>query len=257
MKICLVMLLFVVDAFAQSLGEPFWLVRLIRAPSAGPSFDASAIDQHRAAQVQSEVVGASSITGAAEVWLIEVHRSFTSIEATDRALAGVARSGGGGRDPESIFVRGTTMIGLFRNGLSYRAQEAIKAMPLARYLQISVYHTRPGTEHDFAELIKLRKIGLDSINLDKPELGYQIISGGGTGMYVFISPIASLAAVDNGFARLPVYTESFAQAGARAAKQIAYEADVNREHLLFRLEPRLSLVSDAFAGADPEFWRAR
>jgi hypothetical protein len=31
--------------------------------------------------------------------------------------------------------------------------------------------------------------------------------------------------------------------------------ELNREHLLFRVEPRISYVSDDFAEADPEFWR--
>ena len=45
------------------------------------------------------------------------------------------------------------------------------------------------------------------------------------------------------------------------AENIAAEAmktgGLTREHLLFRVEPSLSWVSDDFASADPEFWHGK
>jgi len=35
------------------------------------------------------------------------------------------------------------------------------------------------------------------------------------------------------------------------------EIDIGREHLLFRVDPRLSYVSDDFAAIDQAFWRAK
>ncbi len=43
------------------------------------------------------------------------------------------------------------------------------------------------------------------------------------------------------------------QGGAEDQRRL----ELNREHLLLRVEPRLSHVSDDFAEADPEFWRGK
>ena len=35
------------------------------------------------------------------------------------------------------------------------------------------------------------------------------------------------------------------------------DAEIGREHLLFRVDPQVSYVSPAFAGDDAEFWNPR
>ena len=56
-------------------------------------------------------------------------------------------------------------------------------------------------------------------------------------------------------AETPVYAEAIAEARAKTAGQVSAECEISREHLLFRVEPRLSYVSDGFAAGDPQFWR--
>jgi hypothetical protein len=38
---------------------------------------------------------------------------------------------------------------------------------------------------------------------------------------------------------------------------VSADGEISREHLLFRVEPRMSYVSDDFAEADRQFWRAK
>jgi hypothetical protein len=45
-------------------------------------------------------------------------------------------------------------------------------------------------------------------------------------------------------------------ARAQAAPKAA-DIELSREHLLFRVEPRLSYVSDDFAAGDQAFWRGK
>jgi len=97
------------------------------------------------------------------------------------------------------------MIGLYRPGLSYRPDEADKGLPKARYLLISIYRSRPGQDSAFAELVKLRRAHYDSINLDRPEVCYQVMSGAPSGTFVFLTPLNSLKSMDDGLARTPAY----------------------------------------------------
>jgi hypothetical protein len=93
--------------------------------------------------------------------------------------------------------------------------------------------------------------------MDRPVIAYQVISGAPSGTYIFVSPLATLKTLDDGIARLPVYAETMAEAGADAGRKLAAETELTRESRLFRLDPRISYVSDEFASADAGFWRGR
>jgi hypothetical protein len=56
---------------------------------------------------------------------------------------------------------------------------------------------------------------------------------------------------------MPANPEGITSHRSKESRQIQWEADVTREHMLFRVSPRLSHVSDSFAGSDPDFWRSR
>jgi hypothetical protein len=127
----------------------------------------------------------------------------------------------------------------------------------ARYFQVSLYRIRPGTEAEFGELIRLRRATADAVNLDRPDLVYQVISGAPAGTFVFLSPIVSLRNFDDGVNPVPVVAEGLANARAKDGSRISSDVEMSREHLLFRVEPRISYVSNEFADADPEFWRGR
>jgi hypothetical protein len=247
-KYLLILVCLAASAGAQYPGEPFTLIRMIRKAS-GPTVDLGVIEAHRAARTPVDVLGMKSITGPHQVWLIEAHGSFASVENVDRALTAVPVAA----SPDDAFAP-ATLIGLLRPGLSYRPEDAIKALPSARYYQISIFRTRPGTAVDFAEVMQIRNAALDRVNADRPELGYQILSGTTSGTYVFLSPMASLKAVDDSLARRPVQGDGPAR---QASSKITSEADITREQFLFRVDPRISYVSESFAAASPEFWHGR
>jgi hypothetical protein len=122
---------------------------------------------------------------------------------------------------------------------------------------VSVFRIRPGTEGEFGDVLRLRRATADAINLDRPDLAFQVMSGAPAGTFVFLSPIATLRSMDEGVNPVPVYAESVANARKTEGKQITAEVEVSREHLLFRVEPRISYVADDFAQVDPEFWRGK
>ena len=103
----------------------------------------------------------------------------------------------------------------------------------------------------------MRRATADVINLDRPELAYQVFSGAPAGTFVFIAPIISLRNFDDGRNPVPVFAEGLASARAKDGSKIASDTEISREHLLFRVEPRISYVSSEFADADPEFWRGK
>lgn len=231
----------------QSYGDSFTLIRLLRRPSGG-GVNTDMIKTHRNARVPVDVIGLRSITGVQQSWLVEAHGSFASIEATDAALTAVGGTG------DSADAGYPTLVGLLRPGLSYRPVDAMKALSLARYFQVTIFRTRPGTSYEFAEVMRMRNAAQDYINLDRPEIGYQIISGAESGTYVFLAPMQSLSAIDNAITATWGRTDVAAHAARQASNKAAGEADIWREQLLFRVEPRMSFVSETFGAGSPEFW---
>jgi len=161
-----------------------------------------------------------------------------------------------GQPQEDLLSLPRTMIALYQREWSYRPDEAIRLLPKARYVGVTIQRIRVGLEGDFDELVQLRKLTNESINLNRPELAYRVVSGAPVGMYVVLAPLTSLRALDEGVADVPAFAAPVADASAKAAPKAA-ELEIGREHLLFRLEPRLSYVSDDFAANDEAFWRGK
>ena len=97
----------------------------------------------------------------------------------------------------------------------------------------------------------------DVINLDRPDLAYHVISGAPSGTILFLAPLQTLRNLDDGINPVPVFAEGLAAARVKDGSRIAAETEISREHLLFRVEPRISYVSSDFADVDPEFWRGK
>jgi hypothetical protein len=244
-------------AAAQSLTDPPPIVQLVRKPGTG----GASLKPYANAGAAINVVGMASVTGLPETWLVEGHYSFASVEDLDQRIGALApvRAFSDASDPlqDDVLAPSRTMLALYRPNWSYRPDQAIRLFPRARYFQISLYRIRPGTEAEFGELIRLRRATADVINLDRPDLAYQVISGAPAGTFVFLSPIASLRNFDDGVNSVPVFAEGLANAKAREGSKIASDTEISREHLLFRVEPRISYVSNDFADVDLDFWRGK
>jgi hypothetical protein len=247
MKTILLVGVFVAGAFAQNWTEPPPLIQLHRRTGTASSM----IRRYADATAAVNVVGMTSITGQTESWLVAMHDSFRSIEDVDKTVHPPPSLNGADevleQSSEEALPASRSMIASYRPAWSYRPDQAVQMLRKARYCQLSIYRIRPGTEADFAELVKSRSALFDSINLDRPEIAYHVISGAPSETFLFLAPLASLKTLDEGLER----THAEGRAAAVKAREFT------REHLLFRIEPAMSWVSDDFASADPEFWRGK
>jgi hypothetical protein len=218
------------------------------------------VKPYAAAKAAVDAIGMSSATGTPQTWTIEVHNNFASIEDLDKAifpltLAPGARDGYG-QPQEDLLTPPRTMIALYEAEWSYRPDDAVRLLPKARYMEVTIHRIRQGLEIDFEHLVHLRKLTNESVNLNRPELAYRVFSGAPVGVYLVIAPLANLRAMDDGVADVPAFAAGVVDERAKTAPKQA-ELEIAREHLLFRVEPRLSYVSDDFAASDAGFWRGK
>ena len=252
MTIMLILLILGCWPTTQLLADPPELLRVIR-----NVHDVEPSRPYADAKTAVNVLGMRAVSGPDEAWLMEMHDSFASIEEVDQALASarpVGNSNASANLPsDDLLAPARLLIALYRPGLSYRPDEAAKNLPKAHYLLVSIYRIRPGNEAAFSEIVKLRRARSDSINLDRPELAYEVVTGAMSGTYLFVAPFPTLKTLDDGLARTPAYAE-----GVRdASKKATAETEISLERLLLRIEPGLSYVSDDFASSDPEFWNPK
>jgi hypothetical protein len=243
-KIILLTGLLAIAAAAQ----PQNIIRVVRNGNTGSYYQA----QNNDPKAVVTVLGMSATAGLGENWLIEFHDSFGDLEVLENALGPISASiSGGPPQADELLPSSKALIAIYRPGLSYRADQGVQSFPRTRYFDIAIYRIRLGTEADFGKFLKLRGFGQDSINLDKPEIAYQVVSGAPAGTYIVLTPLPSLRVMDDARATTPAY----AQADIDTARKIAADLQLVREHLWFRVDPRLSFVSDQFAADDSTFWR--
>jgi hypothetical protein len=139
------------------------------------------------------------------------------------------------------------MIAFYRDGWGYQPEDAIRMLPRARYFYVTIYRMRPDSDQDMENMMLARRRRLDAINVSQPDLVYHVISGASSGLYLVLAPMTSLRTMDDRLSKLPLEMQP------RQAPQ----TEVGRESLLFRIDPRLSYVSDDFAAADRAFWRGK
>jgi hypothetical protein len=248
MRIHLLVLTLAISAFAQSPADPAPFLQLTRVPNGSKT-----VRPYQSAKAAIDVVGMTSMTGLPETWLVEGHQTFGSIEDLDTALHAVAPTGPanefGEPQPDELLGAPRTIIAIYQPKFSYRPGEANRNLSKSRYFRISIYRAKPGSVDLMEMVASARRKEYDDVNLDRAELAYRVISGAPVGTYFVLAPLTSLRQIDEGILRLPSYAEPVS---GQASNQY-----VGSEHLLFRIDPRLSYVSADFAGADAAFWNPR
>lgn len=237
-------------AGAQTPSEPPQLLRVIR--SAATRLNARPYADARAPVT---VLAMAPLSGPSETWLIELHDSFASIEAVDKALAGSSSDAGAptGLTSDDVLTPSRALIALYRPGWSYLPEDAMRLLPKSHYLQVSIFRNRSGEDAAFSELVRSRKASLESINLDRPDMAYEVISGAPSGTYFLVAPLTSLRVLDDGLAARIAHVDRVTDAGTKRPPI----PDISREHLLFRIDPRASRVPDDFVSTDPGFWTGK
>jgi hypothetical protein len=252
MRTILLALTLAATAAAQGPSDPPPFLQITRVPNGSKSGR-----NYAGARAGIDVIGLSSVTGVPETWFLEPHLTFASIEALDRALQSAATPSPAnqfGEEQDELLGSPRTLIAAYVPGSGYRPGETMRALPKARYFRMSIYRTRPGQENIIGKLGDARRAIYDNVNLDRPDVIYRVISGAPVGTFLVIAPLPSLTSIDDGMQRLPSYAEPFSTAESGISAQLA-DSVIGREHLLFRVDPRLSFVSSDFAGEDVAFWK--
>lgn len=142
----------------------------------------------------------------------------------------------------------------FNEEMSLRPRGDLSHM---RYMEVSLYHVKPGHFHEWQELVKLVKAAYEK---GVPEAHWGVFEeryGGDGGSYLVLHAVTSLAELDKGEQDSKQFMAAMGEDGMKKLGELESTAVESSQHQLFAFNPRMSYIYDEWAKADPDFWKPK
>ncbi len=142
---------------------------------------------------------------------------------------------------------------VFNEELSLRPRPDLSPM---RYLDISVYHVRPGHNKDWTDLVKMVKNAYEKAVADAHWGVFAQYYGGEGGTYLVLTARKSLTEVDRSFLDSKQFRAAMGEDGMKKLDELAAVTIESSLHNLFAFNPRMSYVADEWIKND-DFWKPK
>jgi hypothetical protein len=127
----------------------------------------------------------------------------------------------------------------------------------ARYMEISVFHVRPGHGDDWHKIAKLAKDAHDKAADSAHWAMFEIAYGAEDGTYIALTACNSMAEIDSDIADGKKFRDAIGDDGWKNLNDL-FAATVDASHSeLFSINPKQSYVSPDWIKADPDFWKPK
>jgi hypothetical protein len=142
---------------------------------------------------------------------------------------------------------------VFNEEMSLRPMADLSQM---RFMEVSIYHVRPGHERKWSEAVKMAKSAYEK-GVPTSHWGvFNQVYGGEGGSYLVLTVRKTLAEVDRGF---QVENKQFEAAigvdGMKKLDELIAASVESSQHQLFAFNPHMSYVVEDWIKADPDFWK--
>ncbi|MFY9531404.1 MAG: hypothetical protein WBC04_05685 [Candidatus Acidiferrales bacterium] len=126
-----------------------------------------------------------------------------------------------------------------------------------RYLEISVYHVRPGHDREWSEVVKMVKAAYEKAVPDAHWGMFEQVYGGDGGTFLVLTARKTLAEVDRGFQEDKQFEGAMGEEGMKKLEELYGASVESSQHQLFLFNPRMSYVADEWIKADRNFWKPK
>jgi hypothetical protein len=230
-----------------------------KAGSAHQATESNFVQAFKAAQWPTHYLAMDSLSGPSRSLFTVGYDSFAAWEkdnmATQKnATLAAALDAAASKDGELLTSYESSTF-VYREDFSLRAPLDIGQM---RYMEISRFRVRPGHEKDWEALVKMYVGGYEKAvpkaHWATFEDYYGLNSGGS---YLVITPMRSIAEVDQGFPDSKTFAAAMGEEGMKKLGELAAACIESSETNLFMINPKISYVSDQWIKSDPSFWQAK
>lgn len=198
----------------------------------------------------------TSMTGRSEVWFTQPWASYAAWgeamkrdEANGALTAALARnSAADAEHVESLTVIEAVAV----PDMSYGN---FPDLNMARFWEVSTIRVRPGHEAQFAAAIEAYKAVAGRVAPEAAWRVYAVTQGMLGGTYLIYSSAEEFGEFDDMLAGGQTMMGALTEEEGAALQAFASEALINAISNRFRLDPKMSYVSEETKATDPDFWK--
>jgi len=144
---------------------------------------------------------------------------------------------------------------LFEEEMSLRPRPDLSHM---RFMEISVYHVRPGHDKDWEEAVKMVKAAYEKAVPEAHWGMFRQIYGGDGGTYLVLSAHETLAQIDRGLLEDDKkFTSAMGEDGMKKLEELIASGVESSQHQLFAFSPSMSYIYDEWIKSDPDYWKPK
>ncbi len=126
-----------------------------------------------------------------------------------------------------------------------------------RYLEISLYHVKPGHRKDWDDLVKLVTKAYEKVPGSHWTTFEDVYGQGEGGTFVVIVPMKSAAEIDVMLGQGKDFMAAMGEDGMKKLGELEQAAIDNTFHNLFIFNPKMSYPPNEWVKADPDFWKPK
>jgi hypothetical protein len=205
-------------------------------------------------------LGMTSVAGPTEAWFVSGYASYEEFEKSEAAIdsnaALTADSDRFSALDGDILNRTSTLVAGYRPLLSY--QPDVK-LPEMRYMQVDIVRVKAGYDRDFRTAWRQIAEAHTKAKMDEHWAVYEMDAGGQDLTFFFFYPRKSLAEIDKSgpMHTADAYRDAVGENGRLEQREMFQRSMESSQTLIFRFQPKMSVLTKAWIDADPGFWTVK
>ncbi len=203
-------------------------------------------------------IGMTSLSGKSRALFLT---SYDSFEAWEKDSAAVAKNSALSAALDRAYMADGELLESADQGV-FVYQEELSFNPHPdlsefRYMDVEVFHVRPGKEKEWTEVVKMVKAAYEKAVPEAHWGMFREMFGGDGGTYLLLSGHKTLAEIDKGFAQDKAFEAAMGAGGMKKLDELYADCAESSQQQLFAFNPHMSYVQDSWIKADPDFWKPK
>ena len=216
------------------------------------------VEAMRKAKWPTNYIGLTSLSGKSRAIFLT---SYPSFEAYQKDGDAVGKNAVLSASLDKAYATDGDLLDSADQGLFYFHEEMSMNTKTdlsgMRYLEVMLFHVKPGKDHEFAETVKMAKAGYEK-GVPAAHWGmFEQVYGGDSGTYILLVSHKTLDEIDKGFAEGKKFEAAMGEEGMKKFGELSASCLVSIQQQLFSVNPHMSYVKDEWIKADPDFWRPK
>ena len=216
------------------------------------------VEAMRRAKWPTYYIAMNSLSGKTRALFLT---SYASFEAWEKDFSAVAKNASLSAALERANLADGELLQDGDQGLFYLHEE-MSLRPKAdlspmRYMEITVFHVKPGKDKEWEEVVKLAKEGYEKGVPDAHWGMFEQVYGGDGGTYLLLTAHKSLAEIDKGFAEGKQFEAAMGEEKMKKLNELYGDSVSASQQQLFAFNAQMSYVKDEWIKADPDFWKPK